>query len=135
VFILDLDGFKQVNDQFGHDVGDQLLIAVADRLRSNLRSTDLLSRMGGDEFLVMSSGFKLASQAHDLGEQLVKSIAAPFTVSQHHCQIGLTVGYAIAPADANDTRLLLKRADAAMYAGKQSGKNCVRHAAPADNLI
>ena len=56
-------------------------------------------------------------------------------MSQHHCQVGLTVGYAIAPNDANDTRVLLKRADAAMYAGKQSGKNCARRAAPADNLI
>ena len=91
--------------------------------------------MGADEFLVMSSGFKLTSQAQELGAQLVKSIAEPFTVSQHHCQIGLTVGYAIAPNNANDTRLLLKRADAAMYAGKQSGKNRIRHAEPADNLI
>ena len=56
--------------------------------------------MGGDEFLVMSSGFDLASQAQELGAQLVKSIAEPFTVSQHHCQIGLTVGYAIAPNNA-----------------------------------
>ena len=78
--------------------------------------------MGGDEFLVMSSGFKLTSQAQEVGAQLVKSFAEPFTVSQHHCQIGLTVGYAIAPNNA-DTRLLLKRPDAAMYAGKQSGKN------------
>ena len=66
---------------------------------------------------------------------LVRAIGEPFTVSQHHCPVGLTVGYAIAPNDANDTRVLLKRADAAMYAGKQSGKNCTRRAAPADNLI
>ena len=70
--------------------------------------------MGGDEFLVMSSGFELASQAQELGTQLVKLIAEPFTVSQHHCQIRLTVGYAIAPNNANDTRLLLKRADASL---------------------
>ena len=67
--------------------------------------------------------------------ELVRAIGEPFTVPQHHCQVGLTVGYAIAPNDANGTRVLLKRADAAMYAGKQSGKNCARRAAPADNLI
>ena len=127
VFMLDLDGFKQVNDQFGHDIGDELLIAVANRLRANLRSSDVISRMGGDEFLVLSGGLKVASQAQELGEKLVKAMGEPFILAKHTWQVGLTIGYAIAPDDAVDTRALLKHADAAMYAGKQSGKHCVRH--------
>ena len=125
VYMLDLDGFKQVNDQYGHDVGDELLLAVANRLKANLRSADVISRLGGDEFLVMSTGIKNPGQALELGEKLVKAIGEAFVIGQHSCQIGLTIGYALAPLDANDTRTLLKRADAAMYEGKQAGKNRV----------
>ena len=130
VYMLDLDGFKQVNDTHGHDVGDELLIAVANRLKSNLRSTDVISRLGGDEFLVMSSGLKNTDQAHELGDKLVKALREPFALSSQVCHIGLTVGYAIAPEDGQDTRTLLIRADSAMYVGKQEGKNCLRRATP-----
>ena len=132
VYMLDLDGFKQVNDQYGHDVGDELLIAVANRLKANLRSADIISRLGGDEFLVMSIGIKNPGQAQELGEKLVKAIGEPFVIGAHNCQVGLTVGYAIAPLDANDTRTLLKCADAAMYAGKQAGKHRVCRASASD---
>jgi diguanylate cyclase (GGDEF)-like protein len=132
VYMLDLDGFKQVNDQYGHDVGDELLIAVANRLKANLRSADIISRLGGDEFLVMSTGIKNPGQAQELGEKLVKAIGEPFVVGAHNCQVGLTVGYAIAPLDANDTRTVLKCADAAMYAGKQAGKHRVCRASTSD---
>jgi diguanylate cyclase len=126
VYMLDLDGFKQVNDQYGHDVGDELLVAVAGRLKANLRNSDVVSRLGGDEFLVMSTGLKSASQAQELGEKLVKAFSEPFILAAQTCSVGLTIGYALAPVDAHDSRTLLKRADAAMYAGKQDGKNCVR---------
>ena len=132
VYMLDLDGFKQVNDQYGHDVGDELLIAVANRLKANLRSADVISRLGGDEFLVMSTGIKNPGQALELGEKLVKAIGEPFVIGQQICHVGLTVGYALAPPDANDTRTLLKRADAAMYEGKQAGKNRVCRAKAPD---
>lgn len=128
VYMLDLDGFKQVNDKHGHDVGDELLIAVAHRLKSNLRSTDVISRLGGDEFLVMSSGLKNTDQAQELGDKLVKALREPFALSAQTCYVGLTVGYAIAPDDGLDTRTLLVRADSAMYVGKQEGKNCLRRA-------
>ncbi len=126
VYMLDLDGFKQVNDQFGHDVGDELLIAVADRLKSNLRSSDVISRLGGDEFLVMSSGLQNAQQAHELGQKMLTSFEDLFNLSGHAYKVGLTIGYALAPNDCIDTRQLLKLADAAMYSGKQNGKNCVK---------
>jgi diguanylate cyclase (GGDEF)-like protein len=126
VYMLDLDGFKQVNDQYGHDVGDDLLVAVAARLKANLRNSDVVSRLGGDEFLVMSVGLKNPNQAQELGEKLLKAFREPFVLSAQTCSVGLTIGYALAPLDGNDSRALLKRADAAMYAGKQDGKNCVR---------
>ncbi len=126
VYMLDLDGFKLVNDQYGHDVGDELLIAVAKRLTSSLRNTDVISRLGGDEFLVMSRGLQSEHQARELGEKMLRAFNEPFVLSQHTCSVGLTIGYALAPLDTRDTPQLLKLADAAMYAGKQSGKNCLK---------
>lgn len=126
LYMLDLDGFKQVNDQYGHDVGDELLIAVAARLQANVRSSDIIARLGGDEFVVMSSGLHSEQQAHDRGEQLLKAFDHPFALSEKVCRIGLTIGYALAPLDGRDGLSLLKRADAAMYAGKNEGKHCLR---------
>jgi len=130
VYMLDLDGFKTVNDLHGHDVGDELLIAVANRLQANLRSSDIVSRLGGDEFVIMSSGLATAEQAQELGEKLVRAFDAPCVLSHHVCKVGLTIGYALAPLDEQDIFGLLKLADGAMYAGKMAGKHCVRRTAP-----
>ena len=134
VYMLDLDGFKQVNDQYGHDVGDELLIAVAARLLSNLRETDIVSRLGGDEFVVMSTGLHSPNQAQELGEKLLRAFNYAFILSEQTCRVGLTIGFALAPMDAHDGNSLLKRADAAMYAGKQGGKNCVRRGEASEGL-
>ena len=115
VFVADLDRFKPVNDQYGHDVGDQLLILVASRLRG----ADIVARFGGDEFVVMATGLNSPLQAADLAAKLVAAIAAPFALETHLCQIGATVGYALAPKDGADAATLLKSADAAMYLDKQ----------------
>ena len=126
VYMMDLDGFKQVNDKFGHDVGDELLVAVASRLKNNLRNSDVVARLGGDEFLVMSNGLSTDSQAQELGEKLLAAFAAPFSLSSQDCLVGMTIGYALAPHDGQSSAQLLKRADAAMYQGKSTGKNCLR---------
>ncbi len=126
VYVLDLDGFKQINDQYGHDVGDELLIAVARRLSANVRSTDVISRLGGDEFVVMSCRLHSEQQAREIGEKLLKAFDDPFALTQHTCRIGLTAGYALAPQDGLNAITLLKCADAAMYEGKSAGKHCVR---------
>ncbi|RZU02399.1 diguanylate cyclase [Rivibacter subsaxonicus] len=126
VYMLDLDGFKQVNDRFGHDVGDELLVAVAQRLKAHLRSSDVVARVGGDEFVVMASGPHNERQAHDLGSKLLEAFEAPFDLSRQRCSVGLTIGYVLVPHDGTDAVDLLRRADAAMYLGKQSGKNCLR---------
>jgi diguanylate cyclase (GGDEF)-like protein len=129
VFVLDLDGFKPINDQYGHDVGDELLVAVARRLQSQVRSHDVVARVGGDEFVVVVNGLIDAERAIDLGDQILVAFRAPFQLNRHRCQIGLTIGYALAPLDGKDAKVLLKIADAGMYSGKHQGKNCVRRVA------
>ena len=126
VYVMDLDGFKPVNDQHGHDVGDELLVAVARRLQGHLRQSDVIARLGGDEFVVMTGELQSPAQAHELGLKLLSAFALPFALGGIQVQVGLTIGYAIAPIDSQDGAGLLKLADAAMYSGKQSGKFCVR---------
>lgn len=126
VYMLDLDGFKQVNDQYGHDVGDELLISVAKRLQANLRRDDIVARLGGDEFVVMANDLNSPQEAQDLAEKLLSAFNYAFILSDQTCRVGLTIGYALAPLDGQITSDLLKRADAAMYSGKQGGKHCAR---------
>jgi len=125
VYMLDMDNFKPVNDQHGHDVGDELLMVVAARLRATMRVGDVVARTGGDEFVVVATGLQNESQAADLGDKLLDVFRAPFALEQQVCHVGITIGYALAPSDGNDAISLLKRADAAMYSGKQNGKNRV----------
>lgn len=128
LYLIDLDGFKPVNDTLGHDAGDELLIAVGRRLRDSLRSGDLVCRLGGDEFVLVASGFGRDADARRLGDKILQSFHEPFTVAGHPCRIGLTIGYALAPLDATSLYGLLKSADQAMYAGKQAGKNQLQRA-------
>ena len=127
LYVMDLDGFKAINDRHGHQVGDELLMAVARRLRHALRASDVLARLGGDEFVVVAMGLAGDPEARRVGNHLLAAFAEPFRLSEgRECRVGLTVGYALAPADGTDARTLMQRADAAMYAGKQSGKQCLR---------
>lgn len=126
VYVMDLDGFKPINDQHGHDVGDALLVAATRRLLAQVRHNDVLARLGGDEFVLMTSGLGTPEQAQDLGLKLLEAFRAPFVLGNIEVAVGLTIGYAIAPHDGSDPGTLLKRADVAMYSGKQSGKFCVR---------
>ncbi len=135
LYLLDLDDFKPVNDNYGHDVGDRLLVAVTARLRDHLRSSDTVARIGGDEFVVMASDLPSPEQAHELGCTLLDAFRSPFQVGPYELRVGLTVGYALAPLDAAEAATLIKMADAAMYSGKNSGRFCLRrntgHLAPA----
>ena len=126
VYLLDLDGFKPVNDQYGHDVGDELLVAVAQRLRGHLRESDVVARLGGDEFVVMTHLLNQPEQAHDLGMKLLDAFRSPLALGNRQVWVGLTIGYALAPHDGSDAMGLLRLADAAMYSGKQAGKFCLR---------
>jgi diguanylate cyclase len=135
VYVMDLDEFKPVNDQHGHDIGDALLVQVANRLKGSVRAGDSIARLGGDEFVVVANGVHNVSQAQELGSKLVMALRAPFALGGDKdrgtviCQIGVTIGYALAPLHGLDAIPLLKIADAAMYQGKQRGRNCVVMAA------
>lgn len=126
VYVMDLDGFKPVNDRHGHDVGDELLIAVTRRLQGHVRQSDVVARLGGDEFVVMAGHLGSSQQAQELGLKLLDAFRTPFSLGDLQVEVGLTIGYAIAPDDSNDALGLLKLADAAMYSGKQGGKFCLR---------
>lgn len=130
LYALDLDGFKPVNDRFGHDVGDELLVAVAQRLRAHIRSSDLVARVGGDEFVLVAHGLPDERSAHELGLKLCDAFVPPFEVVGAPVRVGLTAGYALAPVDGHDAVDLLRRADAAMYTGKQAGKQRLVRAEP-----
>jgi len=122
LMFIDLDGFKPVNDAFGHHMGDQLLREVALRLREELRSQDTLARIGGDEFvlLVRLTG---PDDALDLAARQVGLIARPFRVAEHDLQISASVGISLYPGNGQTAQDLLMNADAAMYHAKGSGKN------------
>ena len=126
VYLLDLDGFKPVNDRLGHEAGDELLVGMARRLAGLLRASDTVARLGGDEFVVVAAALPGDAEAQALGRKLLDASARPFQVAGQEVRVGLTVGYALAPLDGRDGLGLLRRADAAMYAGKQAGRNCLR---------
>jgi diguanylate cyclase len=130
VYMLDLDGFKAVNDGLGHDAGDELLVAAALRLRDLLRGEDVLARLGGDEFVVAAGNFSAEVDAQILGERMLSAFAAPFVAAGHECRVGVTIGYALAPDDGTDPSALLRAADVAMYEGKEAGRNMLRRARP-----
>jgi diguanylate cyclase (GGDEF)-like protein len=122
LYVIDLDGFKAVNDRHGHHAGDELLVQIAGRLRRVLRASDLVARTGGDEFIVVASELHGPHEAEQVGQKLLACTDAPFTLTDGVCSVGMTVGYALAPADGSEPDGLIKQADAAMYAGKQAGK-------------
>jgi diguanylate cyclase (GGDEF)-like protein len=123
VYMMDLDDFKPVNDQYGHDVGDELLVAVSHRLRNTVRAGDVVARLGGDEFVVVAIGLTYENQAREVGQKLLEVFGSPFQLRQFTVRVGCTIGFAIAPYDGIDPVNLLKAADAGMYAGKDAGAN------------
>ncbi len=126
LMFLDLDSFKSVNDSLGHPVGDELLKGVALRLAQFARASDIVSRQGGDEFLIVFTG--LASDA-DIGlaaDRLMEQFKAPFVIDGHEIATSLSVGIALFPQDGDDFATLLKKADIAMYQAKSEGRDTWR---------
>ena len=126
VLYVDLDGFKPINDRFGHAVGDQLLAWVARQLAQAARENDVVARLGGDEFALLQRGVSDRDSALRLGERLVQAIAQPTEIESHFIQIGASVGIVMSSADATNAEELLRKADSAMYLAKASGRGCVR---------
>ncbi len=122
VLFLDLDGFKEVNDNKGHLVGDRLLQLVASRLKSNMRESDTIGRFGGDEFTILLKGIKNAADAAQAAKKVLGTISKPFTINEHQICITCSVGISVYPQDGLDSEVLLRKADFAMYRAKGHGK-------------
>ncbi|MDD2846015.1 MAG: EAL domain-containing protein [Rhodoferax sp.] len=123
VAYLDLDGFKPVNDRFGHDSGDQLLVMVATRLTQALRASDCVARLGGDEFVILLPHLDDAADCERALHTAMESIAASYTIEAERVTVTASIGYTLYPQDAADADTLLRHADHAMYAAKQAGRN------------
>jgi diguanylate cyclase (GGDEF)-like protein/PAS domain S-box-containing protein len=123
VAFMDLDGFKAVNDTHGHNVGDELLIAVSQRMKAALREGDTLARIGGDEFIAVMVDLEKTEDTVPVLERLIKSAAAPVTLGNAVLQVSASIGVAFYPLDGIDSDKLIRRADQAMYSAKLAGKN------------
>ena len=123
---LDLDRFKSVNDTLGHQFGDKLLRQVAERIRGCLREGDTLARLGGDEFAILQGSIDQTTETNALAARLNEVIGAPFDLDGHQVVIGVSIGIAVAPADAADPDQLLKNADMALYRAKTDGRGIYR---------
>jgi diguanylate cyclase (GGDEF)-like protein len=122
ILFVDLDQFKQVNDTLGHPCGDELLRAVADRLRGIIRNTDVVARFGGDEFVVLQSPVQRPEDAELLARRIVEVLGEVYQIEGHEIVIGASIGIAISPNDGVDADLLLKNADMALYRAKADGR-------------
>jgi diguanylate cyclase (GGDEF)-like protein/PAS domain S-box-containing protein len=123
LLFIDLDRFKTVNDTLGHLAGDQLLVAAAERMRSQLRAGDVAARLGGDEFTVLLSEPQSSGAAARLAERLIENMSQAFMIDGQEMFVTASVGIACYPADGDDAATLLKNADVAMYRAKERGRN------------
>uniref|UniRef100_UPI0030D79E5D CHASE2 domain-containing protein n=1 Tax=Argonema antarcticum TaxID=2942763 RepID=UPI0030D79E5D len=123
LLFLDLDGFKQINDTHGHDMGDLLLQAVAQRLTRCLRSSDTVSRLGGDEFTVILPAIPSASDVARVASKILSTITQPFVLKGETINVTISIGISLFPLNGDDINTLIKNADTAMYRAKELGKN------------
>lgn len=121
LMLLDLDRFKAVNDTFGHDMGDELLKAVSERLKTCVREVDTVARMGGDEFTIILEGASSEQSILVVAKRITEFIATPFELKGHHISVGVSIGITTYPHDDYPADELLKHADTAMYRAKQQG--------------
>jgi diguanylate cyclase len=123
ILFLDLDRFKDVNDTYGHQAGDQLLKLTGRRLENLLRSTDTLARFGGDEFAIIQTGLRATEDAEILARRILDALTRPFDIADAPVTIGVSIGVALAPEHGRDRETLMRLADAALYEAKSEGRN------------
>lgn len=123
LLFLDLDGFKCVNDNYGHESGDMLLIEVSKRLKQCVRETDTVARVGGDEFVILLTKIELNDKAGIVAQRILDTLAKPFECLTHNCTLGASIGISLYPKNSVNLDELLALADNAMYKVKSSGKN------------
>lgn len=123
ILFLDLDNFKHTNDSLGHAIGDKLLQSVAERLCACVRSSDTVSRQGGDEFVILVTEDRFADNAALIADKILAALAAPYIIDGHELYVTTSIGISVYPADGEDAETLLKNADTAMYSAKEKGRN------------
>jgi diguanylate cyclase (GGDEF)-like protein len=126
VAFMDLDGFKEVNDNYGHNVGDELLITVSQRMKAALREGDTLARIGGDEFIAVMVDLDSIEEITPILERLLQAASDPVTIGNDVMQVSASIGVTLYPQDGSDADQLIRHADQAMYGAKQTGKNRYR---------
>lgn len=134
ILFMDLDRFKVINDSLGHDLGDDLLRQVADRLRTHFREGDTVARMGGDEFAVLIENPKTLMDVSACAQRLAEHMSAPYALGGKDCSVTISIGISIFPTDGSDSQALLKAADVAMYRAKETGRNNYLYYSPVMNV-
>lgn len=133
ILFLDLDNFKTINDSLGHTLGDKLLRRVGERLMECVRDEDTVSRLGGDEFLVVLQDISSVEEAGDASRRILSAVSAPMYIDRHELYVSASVGITIFPDDGEDAETLVRNADMAMFAAKEQGKNNFQHYTPSLN--
>ena len=123
VLFIDLDRFKTINDSLGHEAGDRLLKEMARRFRKSLRAVDIVGRLGGDEFIILTDEVDELNQVANVAHKLLTTVIQPMVLAGEECRITASIGISIYPRDGNDEQSLMKNADVAMYFAKEEGKN------------
>lgn len=126
VLLLDIDRFKLINDSLGHEIGDQLIRSVAQRLQQNIRPTDTLARLSGDEFVVICEDLPTPQEGARVAKRLLSSMATHFMVDGNQLNIGMSIGISVSPSDGINSQDILRHADTAMHSAKAAGGNCYR---------
>jgi diguanylate cyclase (GGDEF)-like protein/PAS domain S-box-containing protein len=133
VFFIDLDYFKKINDHLGHDTGDQLLKIVGERLKHNIRQTDIAARIGGDEFILVLNGINNPETAAIFAEKIIDILIKPMKIKEHEIMITASIGISFYPLDGEDFNSLIKSADLALYKAKENGRNNYQFCTPEMN--
>lgn len=122
IHYVDIDRFKPVNDRYGHEAGDALLMAISERLTKAVRENDTVARLGGDEFAIVQTGIAKEADARVLAERLLGELSRPFDALGNVVQVGASIGIALAPTDGTTMDVILRKADAALYRSKSAGR-------------
>lgn len=134
IFFLDLDNFKKINDTFGHDTGDEVLKVTSDRLKDNIRKTDIVSRHGGDEFILVLTGIYNVETASIFAEKIINILIQPMRIKERDLFITSSIGISFYPSDGTNSQALIKSADLALYKAKELGRNNYQFCTPEMNL-
>lgn len=127
VLFMDIDNFKSVNDMYGHHIGDLFLKKVAARLKSCIRNTDILCRVGGDEFAILLPNLNSINEADEIAQKIIDSFNSPLIVKEYKLSSSISIGIAVYPDNGMHGKMLLEKADIAMYKAKEKGKSNLRH--------